>query len=74
MVTKPITIRSSSGMRKVSGDMYVAESATADRDVAVREVQVDLQSTMPGDYLTAEDDPVLAKLWENDDDAIFDTM
>ena len=28
----------------------------------------------PVDYLTAEDDPVLAKLWDNDDDAIFDTM
>lgn len=74
MVTEPITIRSSSGMRKVSGDVYVVESATADRDVAVREVQVDLQPTMSRDYLTAEDDPVLAKLWDNDDDAIFDTM
>ena len=74
MVTEPITIRISSGIRKVSGDVYVAESATDDRDVAVREVQVDLQSTMPRDYLTAEDDPVLAKLWDNDDDAIFNTM
>lgn len=25
-------------------------------------------------FLTEEDDPVLAQLWDNDDDAIFDNM
>jgi hypothetical protein len=25
-------------------------------------------------YLTAEDDPVLARIWDNDADAIFDEM
>lgn len=25
-------------------------------------------------HLTAEDDPILARLWDNDDDAIYDSM
>ena len=25
-------------------------------------------------YLSAEDDPLLAKLWNNDDDAVYDSM
>ncbi len=76
MVTEPITIREAAGIRDVSGEVYVSVGVTSDRNVAVAEVEVevDLQPTMPRDYLTAEDDPVLAKLWDNDDDAIFDTM
>ncbi|MGH9199142.1 MAG: hypothetical protein ACRD1T_25855 [Acidimicrobiia bacterium] len=26
------------------------------------------------DYLTAESDPVLAELWDNDDDAVYDDL
>ncbi len=28
----------------------------------------------PKPYLTAEDDPVLAKLWDNDYDAVYDDL
>jgi len=28
----------------------------------------------PSEYLTAAADPVLAELWDNDDDAIYDDM
>jgi hypothetical protein len=27
-----------------------------------------------GEYLTAEADPVLAELWDNDDDAVYDDL
>jgi hypothetical protein len=31
-------------------------------------------ATWEKDYLTAEDDPVLAELWDNADDAIYDDV
>jgi len=31
-------------------------------------------SEEPAEYLTAENDPVLAELWDNDDDAVYDDL
>lgn len=30
--------------------------------------------TAPKDYLTTEDDPILAELWDNEADAIYDDL
>jgi hypothetical protein len=70
MVTENIKVTRSSGVldyRTLLKD--VTEETTQDA------VLTPIEPTAPKrDYLTAEDDPVLAKLWDNDDDAIFDAM
>jgi len=71
MVTEQITIRESRGMSSASAEVYAAEAVTDDTRT-ITEVRINTRWTKQ--YLTAEDDPVLAKLWDNDDDAIFDTM
>lgn len=71
MVTEQITITESHGMKTESVKVYTAEAATDDRHEIAR---VRINTRWTRQCLTAEDDPVLAKLWDNDDDAIFDTM
>ena len=43
------------------------------RDYCVDAIQRQL-SGEPADVLTAEADPVLAELWDNDDDAAYDDL
>lgn len=54
-----------------SGDVG---NVTQETTQEAREVTVELTTTQAKQYLTAEEDPVLAELWDNDDDAVFDTM
>ena len=54
-----------------SGDVG---NVTQETTQEAREVKVELTTTQAKQYLTAEEDPVLAELWDNDDDAVFDTM
>jgi hypothetical protein len=64
MVTELITI-------VPSGDVG---NVTQETTQEAREVKVELTTSQAKQYLTAEEDPVLAELWDNDDDAVFDTM
>ena len=68
MVTEQITITRSQGM--------TAESSRGDggTDGGQSIVLVGIKTRQAKQYLTAEEDPVLAELWDNDDDAVFDTM
>ena len=54
-----------------SGDVGNVKHETTQE---AREVKVELTTTQAKQYLTAEEDPALAELWDNDDDAVFDTM
>ena len=54
-----------------SGDVG---NVTQETTQEAREVKVELTTRQAKQYLTAEEDPVLAELWDNDDDAVFDTM
>jgi hypothetical protein len=70
MVAVPITVRQKdSGIREVSGEVYRIADATADAGIEA------FRFTMPSrDFLTAEDDKLLAKLWDNEDDAAYDDV
>ena len=37
-------------------------------------VEASIRTAWTTPYLSADDDPVLAKLWDNEDDAVFDEM
>ena len=70
MVTETIKVTQSSGTldyRTLLRD--VTEETT--QDVVLIPVQEDIPVR---DYLTAEDDPVLAELWDNEADAIYDDL
>lgn len=71
MVTEQITITEKHGMDRVSGEVYVSERSTTGEEGLV---EVPVTSRWMKDYLTAEDDPVLARVWDNDDDAIYDDV
>lgn len=70
MVSETIKVTQSSGTLDYGRLLRdVTEETTQDV------VMAPFRETAPvRDYLTAEDDPVLAELWDNDDDAVFDTM
>ena len=38
------------------------------------EVSIHIISPWRRPHLSAEDDPVLAEIWDNDDDAVYDSM
>ena len=70
MVTEPIAIFQPSGaLSHASGEVYL-EQQTGAQEV----MQVTIEARWTKTYLTAEDDPLLAALWDNDDDAIYDSM
>ncbi len=46
---------------------------TTMRDYCVAAIQQRLAEE-PTEYLSAETDPVLAELWDNDDDAVYDNL
>ena len=53
--------------------LTIGQSAVAEPLVVIK------RATAPADarqrlHLTADEDPVLAQLWDNDDDAIYDSM
>jgi azurin len=73
MPVEQIVIRQPTGtLRKVS----VAESVyLTDEAVDIQGfVEASIRTAWTTPYLSADDDPVLAKLWDNDDDAVFDGM
>lgn len=70
MVTETIKVTQSSGTldyRTLLRD--VTEETT--QDVVLTPLR---DVTAPRDYLTAEDDPILAELWDNEADAIYDDL
>lgn len=71
MATEQITITESRGMASAPSTIHAAEEVTDDTQTMTN---VRIQTRWTQQCLTAEDDPVLAELWDNDDDAIFDTM
>ena len=46
---------------------------TTMRDYCVKAIEQRLAEE-PAEYLTSETDPVLAELWDNDDDAVYDDL
>ena len=53
--------------------VVVAMKGTSMRDYCIKAIRRQL-SEEPSEYLTAEADPVLAELWDNDDDADYDNL
>jgi hypothetical protein len=50
-----------------------ARRGTTMRNYTVAAIEQRLAEESP-EYLTAEADPVLAELWDNDDDAVYDDL
>ena len=64
-------------------DLTAFMTVTMDQEAAVRPLVIMTREPAPSYLkflqeprasLTWEDDPVLAKLWDNDEDAVFDTL
>lgn len=53
--------------------IVAAKRGTSMREYTVDAIQHRLAEE-PAEYLTAEADPVLAELWDNDDDAVYDDL
>jgi hypothetical protein len=56
-------------LKNVSGEVLIADIATG--DVLPLEIET---TPWTKAYLSADDYPALAAIWDNDDDAIFDDM
>lgn len=52
--------------------VIAARHRTSMRDYCVRAIQQRIQEEDRKDYLTAEEAPLLAELWDNEKDAIYD--
>lgn len=66
MITAALTLRTITIVDRVGPIPQVTTSrATSSLDHAI---------VRPRRYLSAEEDPVLAKIWDNEDDDIFDTL
>ncbi len=65
VITKPTGV-----LKEASGAVYVARSSGE----GIRAVVIHTLIPWMKTYLSAEDDPVLAELWDNDDDAVYDSM
>ncbi len=50
-----------------------ARRGTSMRDYCEKAIQRQLAEE-PAEYLTSDVDPVLAELWDNDDDAVYDDL
>jgi hypothetical protein len=71
MRTEEIIIKKPSGvLKEASGAIYSPQSA----GVTIQTVVVQTTTPWMKTYLSAEDDPVLAELWDNDDDAVYDSV
>lgn len=53
--------------------VVAAKRGTTMRDYCVAAIQTRIAEE-PAEYLTSESDPVLAELWDNDDDAVYDDL
>jgi predicted transcriptional regulator len=53
--------------------VVAARKRTSMREYCVQAVERRLAEE-PAEYLTSEADPVLAELWDNEDDAIYDNL
>ena len=53
--------------------IVVAHKRTTMREYTVQAIQRQL-SEEPPEYLTAQEAPVLAELWDNPDDAVYDDL
>ena len=53
--------------------VVAARKRTTMRDYCVEAIERRLAEE-PGEYLTAAEAPVLAELWDNEDDAIYDDL
>lgn len=53
--------------------VVVARKGTTMREYCIRAIERQLAEE-PAEYLTAEADPVLAELWDNEDDAAYDNL
>ncbi len=53
--------------------VVAAKRGTSMREYCVRAIESRIAEE-PAEYLTSEADPVLAELWDNDDDAVYDDM
>jgi hypothetical protein len=53
--------------------IVAAKRGTSMREYCVRAIETSIAEE-PGEYLTSEADPVLAELWDNSDDAVYDDM
>jgi hypothetical protein len=73
MPVEQIVIRHPTG---TLGNVSVAESVyLTDEALDIQDfVEASIRTAWTTPYLSADDDPVLAKLWDNEDDAIFDGM
>ena len=69
MPTEEMTITSESGNMKGAPGTVVVVTAGGF-------VPIEMPTMTPWrrPYLSAEDDPLLAELWDNDDDAVYDSM
>jgi len=53
--------------------VVAAKKRTSMREYTVEAIERRLAEE-PAEYLTAEAEPVLAELWDNDDDAVYDDL
>jgi predicted DNA-binding protein len=53
--------------------IIAAKRGTSMRDYTVEAIERRLAEE-PAEYLTAEADPVLGELWDNDDDRVYDEL
>jgi len=53
--------------------VVAAKKGTSMREYCVNAIKRQLAEE-PAEYLTAEADPVLAELWDNEDDAVYDDL
>lgn len=53
--------------------IVAAKRGKSMREYCVRAIESRIAEE-PAEYLTSDADPVLAELWDNDDDAVYDDM
>ena len=58
------------GLEEVTGEVYGEPTLP----VASSGDMVTIIVELARDYMTAEDDPVLAELWDNEEDAAYDNL
>ena len=71
--TKPLTIVAESEITIQEAQLFLDDVIGTTGDTVVSD-EVSFAYYVSQPYLTAEENPVLARIWDNDDDAIFDTM
>lgn len=70
MPVEGLIITEQTGPMKAGKGIVVATDFTGGYGL----VSVTLATSWRNAYLSAEEDPVLAELWDNDEDAVYDSM